>query len=155
MENCQVGRHNVPLGKSQCRTQIDRRVDPLWHHAVEMRRRTMMLPWLALLVCLVPQFALAESIAGKWNLVWDTQGGVRHQVWDISQDGEAVSVETDGQKLEGTFKDGRIELSGKIHAARAGYSAELKAEGALVNGQLKGKGSWGGYVMSFVGERDK
>lgn len=120
-----------------------------------MRRSTIILPWLALLLCSVPQSALAESIVGKWNLVWDTQGGVRHQVWDISQDGEAVSVETDGQKLEGTFKDGRIELSGKIHAARAGYSAELKAEGALVNGQLKGKGSWGGYVMSFVGERDK
>lgn len=115
----------------------------------------MMLPWLALLVCLVPQFALAESIAGKWNLVWDTQGGVRHQVWDISQDGEAVSVETGGQKIEGTFRDGRLEVSGKIHAARAGYSSELKVEGTLVNGQLKGKGSWGGYAMSFVGERDE
>ena len=114
-----------------------------------------MLPFLALLVCLVPQCALAESIAGKWNLVWDTQGGVRHTVWDISQDGETVSVETDGQKIEGTFTDGRLEVSGKLHAARAGYSAEMKAEGTLVNGRLKGKGSWAGYALSFVGERDK
>ena len=120
-----------------------------------MHRSTIMLPLLALLVCLVPQSALAESVAGKWNLVWDTQGGVRHQVWDISQDGEAVSVKTDGQKIEGTFRDGRLEVSGKIHAARAGYSADLKVEGTLVNGQLKGKGSWGGYLMSFVGHRDK
>ncbi|MDE0622723.1 MAG: hypothetical protein OXH83_13750 [Bryobacterales bacterium] len=120
-----------------------------------MRQGTIITFWLALLVCLVPQSAMAESITGKWNLVWDTQGGVRHQVWDISQDDEAVSVETDGQKMEGTFRDGRLEVSGKIHAARAGYGSELKVEGTLVNGQLKGKGSWGGYVMSFVGERDK
>ena len=120
-----------------------------------MRRRTIVLPLLALLVCLVPQCALAESIAGKWNLVWDTQGGVRYRVWDISQDGEAVSVETDGQKIEGTFKDGRLELSGKLYAAGAGRSAEFKAEGTLVNGRLRGEGSWGGYVMSFEGERDK
>lgn len=128
---------------------------PLWHHIVAMRRTTTLLPFLALLVCLVPQCALAESIAGKWNLVWDTQGGVRHTVWDISQDGETVSVETDGQKIEGTFKDGRLEVSGKLHGARAGYSAEMEAEGTLVNGRLKGKGSWGGYNLSFVGERDK
>lgn len=114
-----------------------------------------MLSLLALLVCSAPQSAFAESIAGKWSLVWDTQGGVRNQVWDIRQDGEAVSVETDGQKLEGTFRDGRLKVSGKIHAARAGYSAELRAEATLVNGQLKGKGSWSGYFMSFVGERDK
>ena len=114
-----------------------------------------MLPLLALLVCLAPQTALAESVAGKWNLTWDTQGGIRHMVWEVKQDGEALSVMADGQKLEGTFKDGRLEVSGKIHAARAGYSAELRAEGTLVNGNLKGKGSWGGYSMSFVGERDK
>lgn len=120
-----------------------------------MHRRTTVLPLLALLVCLVPQRALAESIAGKWNLVWDTQGGVRYTVWDISQDGEVVSVETDGQKIEGTFKDGRLEVSGKLHAARAGYSAEMNAEATLVNGRLKGKGSWAGYALSFVGERDK
>ncbi len=114
-----------------------------------------MIPLLALLVCLVPQRVLAESIAGKWNLVWDTQGGVRYTVWDISQDGEVVSVETDGQKIEGTIKDGRLEVSGKLHAARAGYSAEMKAEATLVNGRLKGKGSWAGYALSFLGERDK
>lgn len=115
----------------------------------------IMLPLLALLVCLVPQSAFAQSIAGKWNLTWNTRGGVRHNAWDISQDGEAVSVETDGQKIEGTFRDGRLEISGKIYAAGAGYSAELKVEGTLTDGKLQGKGIWGGYAMSFVGERDK
>ncbi len=113
----------------------------------------IMFPLLALLVCLVPQSAFAESIAGKWNLTWTTEGGIRHTVWDISQDGEAVSITTDGQKLEGAFKDGRLELSGKFYAARAGYSSELKIEGTLDNGQLKGKGSWAGYGMTFTGER--
>ena len=112
-----------------------------------------MLSLLALLVCLAPQSAFAEGVAGKWNLTWDTQGGIRQTVWEVEQDGDALSVMTDGQKLEGTFKDGRLELSGEIYAVRAGYSAELKVEGTLVGGQLKGKGSWGGYAMSFVGER--
>lgn len=114
-----------------------------------------MLPLLALAVCLVPQSAFAESIAGKWNLVWDTEVGVRHKVWDISQDGEAVSVETDGQKIEGTFRDGRLEVSGDFYASGVGHSAQVKIEGTLTDGKLKGEGIWGGYSMSFVGERDK
>ena len=108
---------------------------------------------LALLASLLPNQAMAESVAGKWNLVWDTEGGIRHTVWDVRQEGEAVSVMADGNKLEGTFKDGRLELSGKFHASEAGYSAELKVEGTLDNGQLKGKGSWDAYAMTFTGKR--
>lgn len=122
------------------------------YHLIGMRRTLIILTVLAL-VCLLPNHAMAESLGGKWNLVWDTEGGVRHTVWNISQDGEAVSVTTDGQKLEGAFKDGRLELSGKFYSAEAGYSAELKIEGTLDNGQLKGKGSWDAYGMTFTGKR--
>ena len=141
------------LGLGTHRDWSDCKAGSLRYHLIAVLRRTIMLPWLALLVCLVPQSAFAESIAGKWNLIWDTEGGIRHTVWVISQDGEAVSVMTDGQKLEGAFKDGRLELSGEFYAAEAGYGSELKIEGTLDNGQLKGKGSWAEYGMTFTGKR--
>lgn len=122
---------------------------------IEMRLKANLLMLLALLVCLAPQVAFAESVAGKWNLVWDTEGGIRRTVWEVEQDGDAVLVTTDGHKLEGTFKDGRLELSGKLYSSEAGYSAELKLEGKLENGQLKGRGSWDAYGMTFSGERAK
>ena len=125
----------------------------LWYQSSKMRQRSNLLTLLALLVCLAPQSAFAESVAGKWKLVWDTEGGIRNTVWEIKQDGDAVSVTTDGQELEGTFKDGRLELSGKFYSSESGYSAELKIEGTLENGQLKGKGSWDAYGMTFSGER--
>ncbi len=120
-----------------------------------MRLTSYLFTLLALLVCLAPQSAFAESVAGKWKLVWDTEGGIRHTEWQVEQDGDAVSVTTDGQKLAGTFKDGRLELSGKLYSSEAGYSAELKLEGKLENGQLKGRGSWDAYGMTFSGERAK
>ncbi|MDE0110430.1 MAG: hypothetical protein OXN96_21715 [Bryobacterales bacterium] len=123
------------------------------YHLSEMRLGANLLPLLALLVCLAPQSAFAESVAGKWNLTWDTEGGIRHTVWEVEQDGDALSVTTDGHKLEGTFKDGRLEVSGKFYSSEAGYSAELKVEATLENGQLKGRGSWDAYGMTFSGKR--
>ena len=123
------------------------------YYLSEMRLTANLFTLLALLVCLAPQSAFAASVAGKWKLVWDTEGGIRHTEWQVEQDGDAVSVTTDGQKLEGTFKDGRLELSGKLYSSEAGYSAELKVEGTLENGQLKGRGSWDAYGMTFSGER--
>lgn len=134
---------------------LGRRADALRYHLNEMRPKANLLTVLALLFCLVPQSAFAESVAGKWNLTWDTEGGIRHTVWEVNQDGDAVSVTTDGQGLEGTLKDGRLELSGKFYSSEAGYSAELKVEGTLENGQLKGRGSWDAYGMTFSGERAK
>lgn len=132
---------------------LGRCADLLRYHLGEMRLKANLLAALALLVCWAPQSAFAESVAGKWNLVWDTEGGIRNTVWDVKQDGDAVSVTTDGQELEGTFKDGRLELSGKFYSSEAGYSSELKVEGTLENGQLKGRGRWDAYGMTFSGKR--
>lgn len=132
---------------------LGRRADALRYHLGEVRLTATLLTALALLVCLAPKSAFAQSVAGKWNLTWDTEGGIRHSVWDVKQDGDAVSVTTDGQELEGTLQDGRLELSGKFYSSEAGYSAELKVEGTLENGQLKGRGSWDAYGMTFSGER--
>ncbi len=99
--------------------------------------------------------AATAEIGGKWDMVWDTEGGIRRTVWDIRQTGEQVTVETDGTKLEGTFKDNRITVQGKFYSAEAGYSATLKVSGSLEGGKLKGSGSWDQYAMTFTGTRSQ
>lgn len=97
----------------------------------------------------------AADISGEWDLVWNTEGGVRRTVWNISQSGEKVTVKTGGAVLEGVFKDNRITVAGEFYAAEAGYSAPLKIEGSLEGDELKGKGSWDQYAMTFTAARSQ
>ncbi len=106
-----------------------------------------------LVVAAVPS-ALGADISGKWSLTWDTEGGIRHTTWDISQDGAALTVKSDGQTFNGTIKDGTFTVEGRLHAAEAGYASTLKVEGALQeDGTMKGRGSWDVYAMTFTAKR--
>ena len=104
-----------------------------------------------LLVSALP--TAAADIGGKWDMVWDTEGGVRRTVWEIRQTGEKITVETGGTELTGAFKDNRLTVEGRFYAAEAGYSATLKLSALLENGELKGSGSWDQYAMTFTGTR--
>ena len=95
----------------------------------------------------------AAGIDGKWNLVWDTEGGVRRTQWQIVQDGQKLTVETNGQVFKGTLKGDRIVLAGECYAGEAGYSATLKVEGTFKGEELRGKGTWDQYAMTFTGKR--
>ena len=117
-----------------------------------LRSLVLGLAALAVLAAAAPQ-APADGIEGKWNLTWDTEGGVRRTVWDISRDGEKITVKTDGVVLEGAFRDGRLTVEGAYYSAEAGYSSTLKVSAALENGELKGSGSWDQYAMTFSGKR--
>lgn len=97
-----------------------------------------------------PVGLLAADLTGKWDFVWDTEGGERRGIWVIAQDGETVTAESEGQTLRGTFSDGRLQVEGKFYSAEAGYSSTLKVEGRLEGGVLKGSGSWDQYGMTFT-----
>ncbi len=117
--------------------------------------RTQLLGWvlsLALGSALVP-LAAAADISGKWQLVWDTEGGIRHTEWTISQEGKNLTVDSDGQVLKGTLEGARIVLEGQFYAAEAGYASTLKVEATLTDDELKGKGTWGQYSMTMTGKR--
>ena len=107
---------------------------------------------LAALVFVLPAFA-SEGIVGNWDVVWDTEGGVRTQQWTVSGEGETVTLEFAGNEFQGTFKDGRLEFGGDFYSAEAGYSAVLKVEGSLMDGKLSGKGTWDQYAMTFTATR--
>ena len=97
----------------------------------------------------------AADLSGKWKLVWDTEGGIRHSEWAITQEGESLTVKTDGQTLKGTIDGERISLEGKFYSAEAGYSSTLKVNGTVSDGTLKGSGTWDQYGMAFTGTREE
>lgn len=106
---------------------------------------------LVALTAIPPLFA--TDLGGKWKLVWDTEGGIRHTKWEIVQDGESLTVRTDGQVLKGAVEGERIKLEGKFHAGEAGYSSTLKVNATVSDGKLKGRGTWDQYKMTFTGTR--
>ncbi len=85
-----------------------------------MRRLSSVQPFLALSACfLVPIGSLYAQVGGKldvtgvWKADFDTQIGLQKYTFTLKQEGAAVSgkasVETDGNKREATFKEGKID----------------------------------------------
>ncbi len=98
----------------------------------------------------------AADVSGKWNFVWNTEGGIRHTEWVIAQDGETLQIRMqDGQSLTGRIEGDRMTVEGELNSPEAGYSATLKVEGELTDGRLAGKGSWDQYAMTFTATRAK
>ncbi len=104
------------------------------------------------LVLAVGSAVAASPVDGKWQVTWDTEGGVRHQEWTIRSTDSGVVVGTNDMEFQGTFEDGKLKFSGSYYAARAGYSSKLTVEAELNDdGKLTGSGTWGQYAMTFVG----
>lgn len=121
-----------------------------------MSRRLLRRPAVLLLALAAGPIPGAADIGGNWSMAWDTEGGIRRNVWKISQEGESLTVESDGQVLKGTFRANRMVVEGKLYSAEAGYTGALKVEGTLgEDGTLKGRGSWDQYPMTFTAKRSE
>lgn len=103
-------------------------------------------------LALAPALAGAD-LSGTWDLVWDTEGGIRETEWKITQAGESLQVESDGNTFAGTFDGSTVRVEGKFYSAEAGYSATLKVEGKFEDGELTGRGTWDLYAMTFTATR--
>ena len=110
---------------------------------------------LALLCACLTVILGAADISGKWNLVWDTEGGIRHGEWIIAQEGENLTVKSEGQVLSGTLQGDKLKVSGEFNSNEAGYSATLEVEGTLKDGKLSGRGTWDQYGMTFTATRSE
>lgn len=109
-----------------------------------------------LFIALVAVPVRAADVSGTWHMVWDTEGGIRRTDWKITQEGESITVESEGNVFMGTLKAGRMVVEGRLYSAEAGYTAQLKVEGTLQkDGGLKGRGTWDQYAMTFTAERAK
>jgi hypothetical protein len=104
------------------------------------------------LVSLLPAFA-ADEIAGKWNLVLDTDGGQRNAVLTIAVDGENVTGKWETTDVKGTFKEGKLELDFPLTSPEAGFTANLKISAKLSDGGLTGNWSYGSYAGALKGKK--
>lgn len=95
----------------------------------------------------------AAEFEGKWNVVWDTEGGTRTSEWNITREGDSIKVEMHDQQFKGTVVDDRIVFEGTYHSSEAGYTSSIKVEGTLDGGVITGRGTWAEYGMTFVARR--
>lgn len=100
---------------------------------------------------------LAGELDGKWKFVWQTPGGERESVVAIAVDGESVSCDFPENKapIKGRFKDGRLELTGKLYSSEAGMDGDFKLTGKLVEGRIEGESYWNEHGMTFVAKKSE
>ncbi len=103
-------------------------------------------------LALTPALAGAD-LSGSWDVVWNTEGGIRNSEWKVTQEGSTLKIDSDGNPLTGTTDGTTLSVEGKFYAAEAGYSSTLKIEGKLEDGKLSGRATWDVYAMTFTATR--
>jgi hypothetical protein len=95
----------------------------------------------------------AADLAGAWLFRFDTEGGQRDMSVTLTQKNEAVTADFGGQKLEGTFRDGKLQLSGKYTPAEAGQEGQFEITAVLKGQELNGEGKWESHQFTLVAKR--
>ena len=97
----------------------------------------------------------AAEIDGKWEVALETAGGPRAAVANFKVDGEKVSGTWDTTEVQGTFKDGALNLSFPFTSAEGGMSATLTIKGQLEGDAITGTWVFGEYNGAFKATRPK
>jgi hypothetical protein len=108
------------------------------------------------LACCYCGSAGASEINGTWNFVWQTPGGERRSAMTMETAGDNVTARLGPEakgNITGTFKDGRLTLSGPMYSAEAGQEGAFKLDGSLTSGELKGTASWNEHTITFTAKR--
>ena len=108
-----------------------------------------------LALILLTQVAVAASLSGKWNFVFYTEDSEYPKTIVLTTQGDHVTAKIADTVLEGTYKDGKLELTGDYYAEEAGYKAMLKLSGKLAGDQIKGNATWDYYQLTFTANRAK
>jgi hypothetical protein len=97
----------------------------------------------------------AAGIAGKWEVALETAGGPRAAVADFKVDGEKVTGTWDTTEVQGTFKDGALNLSFPYASAEGGMTGTLTLKGQLEGDAITGTWAFGDYSGTFKATRPK
>jgi acetamidase/formamidase len=103
----------------------------------------------ALTLFLVSGFLYAQS--GDWLFTITQFGQSTYQRTELKFDGDKITGKNGGISLEGTVRDGHVE----IEAKQADGSSAGKLSGTLANGEIKGQGMRGPDAIDFVARRIK
>ena len=105
---------------------------------------------LAVFAVLLAQMAFAGEIDGTWHFIFSTGEGDYPREVVLTASGDQVTAKMGESTLKGTFKDNKLEISGEHYAEEAGYTAEFKIKGELVDGKIKGTATWDTYDLTFT-----
>lgn len=108
-----------------------------------------------LLIAAAAATLLGADLNGKWNFVWQTPGGERRSTLTFKQDAAKVEAHFPDVKdpVTGTFKDGRLTLSGRLFSPEAGETNDFHMDATLAGDELKGTGGWGEHQLSFTARK--
>jgi hypothetical protein len=98
--------------------------------------------------------AFADALTGSWTFNMDTPGGPRQAHPTFKLDGEQVTGKWDGAEVYGTFKGNDLQLSFPFSSQEGGFSANMKIDGKLEGGQIKGTWIFGDYNGTFTAKKD-
>ena len=108
----------------------------------------------ALLFALKPVSA-SDPISGKWNFVFDTEGGPREFTADLKLDGDKVTGKfADKADVKGTFKDEKINLAFPFQSDEANMTDTLTITGKLEKETLAGDWTFSQYSGTYKAHRN-
>jgi hypothetical protein len=110
-----------------------------------------------LLVVLSAASLLGADLTGRWNFIWQTPGGERRSTLTFKQNSDNVEALFPDSKepIKGTFKDGKLSLSGRVFSQEAGEAAEFHLQATLTGSELKGSGGWGDHALTFTANKSE
>jgi L-seryl-tRNA(Ser) seleniumtransferase len=98
----------------------------------------------AIALLVVPMSALQANVAGEWEMTSEGRQGPRTQIFKIEQDGEKITVSTEGRrgemKGEGTIKGNEIEWTFTMSMGDRGdmtMTYKGKVEGDTMKGEVQ------------------
>jgi hypothetical protein len=109
---------------------------------------------LIVLVWMMPT-AQGFELTGKWDFVFDTDGGVRRTPATLRLDGDQVSGTFEKSEIKGAFRDGKLDLKFPHYSAEGGFEAELSLQGVVEGEGLKGDWTFGEHGGTFAATKAK
>lgn len=111
--------------------------------------------WWILFAAILP--LVAAGIGGKWDFVWNTEGGERRSTISFSVSGDSLKVEFPGAKahLAGRIDGKKLTVSGKLYSPEAGEDGDFSLTGTVDEDKMTGEASWNEHRFTFRASRAK
>ena len=109
---------------------------------------------LVVVVWILPT-AQAFELAGQWDFVFDTEGGVRRTACTMQLNGEQVSGKFEKSDVKGTFRGGALDLKFPHYSAEGGFEAELSLQGVVEGDGMKGDWTYGEHGGTWTATKAK